>query len=129
MSQTNELTTNEITNQECQLILNHLFREGIFAWRQSMGAIPIVKDSFVVGFRKAGKSGQPDIVGILKPYGQYLGIEQKTEGKKSKDRLSDVQIGFHKQARAAGGLILVVKDYADFLEQWEAIKNPTGSPC
>lgn len=108
MSKTNETTTT---------ILNFLFRAGIFCWRQNVAPIPIQREGIITGFRSGGKSGQPDIVGVLPPKGKYLGIEIKT----GKDKLSDVQIAFHKQARDAGALILVVKDYEDFLQQWGQI--------
>ena len=64
--------------------------------------------------RPSGKAGLPDIMGILQPRGRLLGIEVKT----GKDRLRPEQIGFHANARAAGALILVVKDYDDFINQW-----------
>ena len=103
------------TNDTTKSILNFLFAAGIFSWRQNVLPIPIVGG----GFRPGGKSGQPDIVGILPNHGKYLGVEIKS----GKDKLSDVQIGFHKQARNAGALILVVKDFQDFLIQWNNFLN------
>ena len=43
-----------------------------------------------------------------------LGIEVKT----GRDRLRAEQEGFHEQARKSGAYILVVKDFEDFLRQW-----------
>ena len=110
MSQTNE-TTNAI--------LNFLFRNRVFAFRQNSGGIPLFREGVLTGFRPGGKVGQPDIVGILPNNGKYLGIEIKS----GKDRLSEGQVAFHLQARKAGAVILVVKTFEDFLSQWKTM-NP-----
>ena len=81
------------------------------------------REGILTGFRPGGKVGQPDIVGIL-PTGIYLGIEIKS----GKDRLSEGQLSFHKQARDAGALILVVHDLNDFLNQWNKLKNSSSHP-
>jgi hypothetical protein len=109
------------TNQTTNDILNFLFQHRIFAWRQNSGGIPMVHDGAIVGFRPSGKTGQPDIVGIFN--GRYLGIEVKT----GKDRLSEGQVSFHLQARKSGALILVVKDFPDFLSQWEKLCTVANS--
>ena len=105
MSKTNETTSH---------ILDFLFRERIFSWRQNTSGVPLFRDGILTGFRPGGKVGQPDIVGILHPTGTYLGIEIKS----GKDRLSEGQVAFHKQARDAGGVVLVVRDFDDFISQW-----------
>ena len=105
-----------LTNQTTNEILNFLFQQRIFSWRQNTGGIPMIKDGFLTGFRPSGKVGQPDIVGIL-PTGTYLGIEIKS----GRDKLSEGQISFHSQARKAGAVILVVKDFPDFLDQWKKL--------
>ena len=102
------------TNATTNSILDFLFRAGIFAWRSNVAPIPIQRKGQVVGFRSGGKAGSPDVEGILPPHGKYFGIEVKT----GKDSLRPSQLGFHKTARASGAMILVVKDYSDFLEQW-----------
>jgi hypothetical protein len=101
------------TNETTNAILDFLFRARIFSFRQNISGIPVPGG----GFRPSGKRGQPDIVGILPPSGRFLGIEVKT----GKDRLSPEQIGFHKNSRDAGALILVVHDFNDFLTQWNNI--------
>lgn len=76
--------------------------------------IPVCRNGAVVGFRSGGKSGIPDIVGMLRPHGRFFGVEIKT----GRDKLRPEQIGFHSQARKLGAFILVVKDYEDFIDQW-----------
>lgn len=105
------------TNATTNLILDFFFRSGIFAFRTNVAPIPVQRKGALVGFRSGGKSGTPDIQGILPPHGTYFGIEVKT----GKDTLRPAQLGFHKTARKAGGIILVVKSFEDFLEQWKEI--------
>lgn len=110
-----------ITNDTTKQILNFLFENRIFAWRNSVGAgetsytnkAGITKTRYM----QMGKVGSPDIMGYLPPTGRGFGIEIKT----GKDRLSPEQIGFHHNANKMGALILVVKDYEDFLKQWKAL--------
>ena len=102
------------TNETTNAILDFLFRNGIFCFRQNSGGIPLFRDGILTGFRPGGKIGQPDIVGILPPNGKYLGIEIKT----GKDKCSEVQLAFHSTARKLGAICLVVKDFPDFLNQW-----------
>lgn len=111
-----------ITNETTKAILNFLFRSGVFCWRQNVAPIPISRNGTVTGFRSGGKSGLPDIMGVLQPIGNrmdlkgtYLGVEIKT----GKDRLSEVQKSFHLQVKQMGGIIFVVKDFNDFLLQWQ----------
>ena len=102
------------TNETTNAILDFLFRNGIFCFRQNSGGIPLFRDGILTGFRPGGKIGQPDIVGILPPNGKYLGIEIKP----GRDRLSEGQVAFHSQARKAGATILVVKTFEDFKTQF-----------
>ena len=99
------------TNDTTRSILNFLFLSRVFAWRANVLPIPVLGG----GFRPGGKAGTPDILGILPNTGRFLGVEVKT----GRDRLRPEQIGFHKNARDAGALILVVKDFEDFLTQWK----------
>lgn len=113
-----------LTNETTNAILDFLFRNRVFAWRQNSGGIPLFREGILTGFRPGGKAGQPDIVGILPSMGRhlggtYLGIEIKT----GKDRLSEGQVAFHSQARKAGALILVVKSFEDFLTQWNELRT------
>lgn len=76
------------------------------------------------GFRPGSKSGIPDIMGILPDKwgfhgGTTLGIEIKT----GRDKLRPEQIGFHFTARKLGAVIMVVKDFNDFLSQWNELIN------
>lgn len=105
------------TDETTAKVLDFLFRRGIFAWRSNVAPIPIHRNGMVVGFRSGGKSGTPDITGILPRGGRFLGIEVKT----GKDRLRPAQHGFHANARRMGAAILVVKDFDDFVEQFNRV--------
>lgn len=104
------------TNDTTSTILDFLFRAGIFAWRENVSPIPVSRNGVITGFRSGGISGKPDIIALRSPGGQFVGIEVKT----GKDKLREAQIGFHTNARKAGAIILVVKDFKDFKEQWYA---------
>ena len=106
-------TTNELTKQ----ILEYLFREGAFVWRNNSLPVPITVNGRVVGYRPGSKSGVPDIVGCYK--GRWLGIEVKT----SKDRLSDVQRAFIANMKRVGGLVYVAHDFESFVEWFEQTKK------
>lgn len=114
-----------LTNETTQRILTFLFHAGVFAWRENVLPIPLPGGR---GFRPGSKSGKPDIVGILPALwgssmyqGRFLGVEIKT----GRDRLRPEQEGFHTQARKLGAVILVVKDFNDFIKQWEQLKQKT----
>lgn len=103
------------TNETTRDILKFLFASSVFAWRHNVLPIPLPGG----GYRPGSKSGIPDIIGILSEGGKFLGVEVKT----GKDRLRPEQIGFHLTARKLGALILVVKDYEDFLTQWNGLNK------
>lgn len=103
MSATNDLT---------KFILNRLFKDGIYAWRNSVGAI---KTSH--GFYQMGKVGSSDIMAVLPPDGRFLGIEVKT----GKDRIRPEQEGFMGNVRRMGGICLVVHDEEDFTSKFNEI--------
>lgn len=102
------------TNQTTQLILDFLLDQHILAYRNNTLPIPITKAGTIVGFRPASKTGRPDIEGIM-PGGKYIGVEIKGVG----DRLREHQESFHLQVRSLGATILVVKDFNDFIKQWQ----------
>jgi hypothetical protein len=101
------------TNETTTLILKHLFNRRIFAWRNSVGGIKTDH-----GFYQFGKSGSPDIIAILDG-GVFFGCEIKTK----KDRMSELQKSFHLQAKQRGAIMFVVKNYQDFLLQWQNLKR------
>lgn len=112
-----------LTNETTQRILTFLFYEGVFAWRNNTVGIPIRRGGSIVGFRPSGKTGVSDILGVFSVMGRglFLAIEVKT----GKDRLSDAQQGFIQTVRNLGGVALVVKDFNDFIKQWEQLKQKT----
>src|SRR3990167_6602807 len=98
-------TTNETTKQ----ILNYLFEQGVFAWRQNTVGIPTQR-----GWRPAAKTVVADILAVL-PGGKFMACEVKT----NKDRLRPEQIGFLKNVESAGGVALIIKDFEDFRRQYD----------
>lgn len=115
------------TNETTRSILDFLTAHGIFAWRSNVVGIPIHREGVITGFRSAGKTGVPDILAVLPfgdhdelhPAGRFLGVEVKT----GKDRLRPEQEGFHRSAISCGGIIMVVKDFEDFLRQWHELSK------
>lgn len=117
MSQTNA-TTNDI--------LKFLFSAHVWVWRQNVLPIPVERDGQIVSFRPGSKVGLPDIMGSIGPglltgSGRVYGVPCYIEVKTGRDKLRPEQIGFQSNARDFGCVHMVVKDYADFLRQWEAL--------
>lgn len=110
-------STTDLTNDTTRRILNFLLYRGVYAWRNNTVGVPLRREGKIVGFRSAGKKGVSDILGVY-PYlgrGLFLSIEIKT----GKDRLSPEQEGFIATVNKLGGIGLVVKDYDDFIKQWD----------
>lgn len=110
------------TNQTTNDILNFFLRNGIFARRHGVvsGTSSYTKKNGETKERyiHGGITGGSDIFAWL-PNGKFLGVEIKT----GKDRLSPIQEGFNAQIQMMGHLIFVVKDFNDFLLQWNKLKN------
>lgn len=71
--------------------------------------------------KPASKTGKPDVMAIMPPLARFLGVEIKTD----KDRLRPEQEGFISNAdrmdtSGKHKVVLVVKDYKDFLFQFLA---------
>lgn len=98
----------ELTNK----IINHIYRQGGYAWRASSTGI---YDQRQHAFRTAPKKGVSDVLGCFK--GRLLAIEVKI----GKDRLSDEQSGFLGNIENAGGLCFVAKDFDSFKDWWKNI--------
>lgn len=103
------------TNDTTRDILEFLIRNKIFAWRQNVSPIPTRRDGVITGFRSGGKAGVSDIVAIYPPNGRAIFIEVKT----GSDRQRPEQKGFQRNVELMGAVYIIVKTYADFLEQWE----------
>lgn len=108
------------TNDATRRILHFLiFDVGALAYRHNVLPIPVPGG----GARPGGKSGVPDIVSILPPVGQFLGIELK----KGRDKLRPTQEGFHTTARKLGAIIIVASGndsdeiFNSFLNQWNQL--------
>lgn len=107
----------ERTADTIQRILAFFFTEGIYAKRVNVVGIPIHGVGGIVGFRPSTMVGFPDILAIRGPGGSVLCVEVKT----GKDRLRPEQEGTHQQIRRVGGVVLVVKDFADFKRQYDEL--------
>ena len=101
MSAASELTNN---------IINHIYRQGGYAWRASSVGVFDTKE---MHFRASAKKGVADVLAC------YKGILIAVEIKIGKDRLSDEQEGFLKNIQAAGGKAIVAKTFEQFTEEWK----------
>jgi len=100
------------TNETTKQILQYLFDQRVFAWRQNTVGIPTER-----GWRTAAKTGVADILAVLPKNGRLLAVEVKT----GRDTLRPEQLGFGRNIEAMGGVYLVVKDFPDFLDKWNSI--------
>ena len=104
------------TNEATQLILNFLFKKGIYAKRH--GVTGFSRDNH---FYQAGVPGGSDIFAWLPPHCIFLGIELK----RGHDKLRPEQEGFIKNIQLMGGGVIVARGesandmFADFQEQFK----------
>lgn len=116
------------TNEATDKIIKHIRAiPGAYAWRNNtQGTFDPRKGIFIASNAKRGVS---DILGGLPfktfkerpPIAQLLCVEVKT----GRDKLSDVQIGFLETMRRIGAIVLVVKSYEDFKEQFKVYEART----
>lgn len=106
------------TTQETTLkIIKMLRQEGLFVWRQNN--IPAF-DVKLKSYRKMPRGsikGVPDIIGFTEN-GIFVAVEIKATGK-----LSDPQKYFLDTATKSNCIVFVVKDFDDFVQQWQDLKN------
>lgn len=91
-------------------ILDYLALRGIFHWRQNTGAYRPDHGGFV----RYGVAGAPDIMCVLPPNGQLLGIEVKD----SKGRLNENQERFKRELEAVGGVYVVARSLDDVIGRY-----------
>lgn len=92
--------SNDLTRQ----ILDYLFLQGIYAWRQNSTGLFDPRKGI---YRPAAKKGVSDILAIVPPTGRLLAIEVKV----GKDRLRPEQEGFLRSVQDMGGLAFVARDF------------------
>ncbi len=102
-------------NSLTQEILNYLLQHKVWAWRNSIGGIPVKGG----GRRGSGMVGVSDILGVVPPAGRFLAIEAKI----GQDRLRPEQEGFLSVVESLGGLVYVAKDFESFVNWFESIKK------
>lgn len=91
-------------------ILHYLALKGVFHWRNNTGATKTDHGGFV----RYGTPGSPDIICVLPPHGQLLGIEVKD----AKGRLNANQLTFKEALEKAGGRYVVARSLDDVLSLW-----------
>lgn len=77
--------------------ITELTYRGVYCWKQNNLAVR--KRAFI------GERGLPDVIGYVKATGVFCACEIKTLN----DRLSDDQIRFLQNLKAAGGIAIVAK--------------------
>lgn len=105
MSQSNDLTN---------LIIDYLYKNGVFAFRVNSTGI---FDAKIGKYRGGAKKGVSDILAFIRPHGRVLAIEVKI----GKDKLSEEQIGFGKNIEYVGGLWFVARNFEEFKTWFESI--------
>lgn len=68
-------------------------------------------------------NGSPDIVGILKPWGRFFGVETKTED----GRLSKAQKLWHERARVLGAFVGVARSLEEAIALLNAAREDTAA--
>ena len=85
------------------LVLAHLQKRGIFAWRSNTGCASTKSGGFV----RFGLKGQPDVIAVYKS--RFVGIELKGDT----GRQSAEQRTFQAKCEAAGGLYILARALED----------------
>ena len=87
--------------------VEYLTLRGVVCWPQNVGAIRRGTHLY-----RVAPAGTPDVLGYLPPTGRGIAVECKTgSGKANK-----AQAAWHERARAAGVLVLVVRDVRELVD-------------
>jgi hypothetical protein len=116
------LTTRQLTANTTTRIADHQFVEGTLGQRTNTLPVPVVRNGVQVGFRPGSRSGRPDYEGIYPIIRTGLGVPVLIEVKTGRDKLRDIQVSYLSQAAAIGAVVLVVKDFEDYLEKWANVR-------
>lgn len=101
-----------ITNKTTSEIVKYMNLNG---WASRINIVAIQRNGKYTSSNMA--LGIPDVIGCLD--GLFISIEVKT----GKDKLSENQIKCHSKIKEKGkGIVLVVKDFEDFLTQMNNLK-------
>lgn len=106
-------TTQETTLKIIQLLKHY----GAFVWRQNNIPPYDVRSKSYRKMPRGSIKGVPDIIGFTNT-GKFVAIEIKATGK-----LSEQQKAFIDVATKSNCLMFVVKDFEDFLAQWDDLKD------
>jgi hypothetical protein len=91
-------------NEVKRACLEYLTLQGIYAWINNTGALPVGDKRFI----RFGLKGSSDIIGIL-PGGRFLAVECKSDA----GRLSDAQRNFLEAVKEHGGIAIVAHSPED----------------
>ena len=97
----------KLTNE----IIDYIYRNGGYAWRASSVGVFDQRRNL---YRTSAKRGVSDILAVIPPNGRLIAIEVKLGG----DVISEVQEGFLKNIKNAGGISIVAKNFEDFKKEW-----------
>jgi hypothetical protein len=89
-------------------ILEYLTLKGHFVWRNNSGAFKTERG----GFYRIGAAGSPDIIGVKKGDGKFIGIEVKSGGVKP----TALQEQFLKDINDRGGIGIVAYNIDQVME-------------
>ena len=93
-------------------VLDYLTLHRIVHWQANTGAVRFQGKTPGKGrFVRFGSAGQPDIMVLLKPRGQFLGIELKAEGRNQ----SRAQIQFQAMVESTGALYAVCQSLEEVI--------------
>lgn len=102
-------------------ILDWLAWNKFVFWRSQAIPVPIRRGRSIVGLRRADPHsiGIPDIMVILSPHGQLLGIECKSD----KGKQSPEQLEWQNRIESVGGVYIVARDLDDIIKYNLTIKK------
>ena len=100
-------------NKITDAIVDYLNLHGHFAHRQNnVGVFDQRRGTYRAG---SAYPGVPDIIGVHKDTGQFIGIEVKAKG----DRLSESQKRYLEDVRQRGGIALVARSLDDVMARFD----------
>jgi hypothetical protein len=88
--------------------LNYLALRNIFAWRNNTGAYSATYNG-KTRFTRFGQPGSPDIIGMLRPYGRFFGVECKGPTGKQ----TELQKAFQCEMEQNGGVYILARNLDD----------------
>lgn len=82
------MATPQSEKQLCNAIVEFLNYSGCFCWRNNAGLIPVFDKYGKQRRIKVGRKGEPDIIGVRRKDGRFIGLEVKTPKRRKKVTLA-----------------------------------------